>query len=94
MRDQRRYITHGQIKKIHTLKNRLSMSEENYRDNLFYFFGVITLNALDTLQADEYIEKLEHDEISRQTVIADYWQYEDLVEEKNYRFQQLVFNLS
>ncbi len=53
-------ITKSQIKKIHSMKSKLKIKDEEYRDNLYGHFGVETSKELSRAQAALYIEKLEN----------------------------------
>lgn len=52
-------ITSGQIKKIHTLKNRLGIDDATYREILVTSFRVDSSTKLDVTQADSLIHDLE-----------------------------------
>lgn len=52
-------ITAAQIKRIHTIKHILGVSDENYRECLDSRFGVSTSKALTVQQATSFIDELE-----------------------------------
>ncbi len=51
--------TAAQIRKIHTLKRKLGISDEEYRMALRRYFGVETSKALTKRQASDLIERME-----------------------------------
>jgi len=71
-------ITKSQIKKIHTLKSKLKIKDEEYRDNLYGHFGVETSKELSRAQAALYIDKLENEAVKAGVWKKHKWDYTHL----------------
>ena len=67
-----------QIKMIHILKEKLKMSDENYRDSLYGYFEVESSKELTSAQAAFYIKKLEEDAIKAGVWKKKVWDYTHL----------------
>lgn len=68
----------NQIKIIHSLKNKLKMTDENYRDNLYSYFEVESSKDLTAAQATFYIKKLEEDAVKAGVWKKSVWNYTHL----------------